>query len=314
MDDTERAKGLPAARPRRRRPFGLKSRSDRIADRHWCANPEQYTGEVRQNGTRAAAAGIIRIKAMKPAARAALCVLLAGAAGAAAAPINLTGTWQPKNWTLKIALRQEGDRVWGHGGARDFWFRGHWDGNRLLLVANNFQERRKNTCKPRGVFAITGTNVTSVNALWWQPDTGRTLKGPWMRLSPDSGEDVPYPYAIELTSCGSLRAYELVFPTNGDALLGDSWPILDAVAEVVKANPSIKIEVAGHTDSTGDAAKNKTLSERRAAAVRQVLVEKLGADAARITSRGWGAEQPIQDNATEDGRAVNRRVEIVLAR
>jgi len=241
-------------------------------------------------------------------------VLLTCAAAVSAAPINLTGTWQPKNWTLKIALHQDGDRVWGHGGARDFWFRGHWEGNRLLLVANNFHEKRKNACKPRGVFAITGTNVSTVNALWWQTDTGRTLKGPWMRLSPDAGEAVTYPYAMELSYCGSLRTYELAFATNADALLGSDWPILSAVAEVLKSNGSMKIEIAGHTDSTGDVKKNQELSERRAAAVKQTLVGKYGADAARISTKGWGAEQPIQDNTTDDGRALNRRVEIVLSR
>ena len=89
---------------------------------------------------------------------------------------------------------------------------------------------------------------------------------------------------------------------------------LAEIAELLKQNPGYKIEVAGHTDSTGTAAANQTLSERRAAAVRQALVDKYGADAARIAAKGWGAEQPLQDNKSPDGRAMNRRVEIVLAR
>jgi outer membrane protein OmpA-like peptidoglycan-associated protein len=56
------------------------------------------------------------------------------------------------------------------------------------------------------------------------------------------------------------------------------------------------------------------MSGRRAAAVKQVLVAKYGADAARITVKGWAAEQPIQDNSSPEGRALNRRLEIVLAR
>jgi OmpA-OmpF porin, OOP family len=96
--------------------------------------------------------------------------------------------------------------------------------------------------------------------------------------------------------------------------VGTDWPILAAVAEVLKGDPALKIEVSGHTDSTGEAKKNRELSERRAAAVKRALVEKYGADGARITAKGWGAEQPIQDNATEDGRAFNRRVEIVASR
>jgi OOP family OmpA-OmpF porin len=83
---------------------------------------------------------------------------------------------------------------------------------------------------------------------------------------------------------------------------------------VLKNGPSMEIQIAGHTDSTGDAAKNMDLSERRAATVKQTLVDRYGADAARITTKGWGVEQPIADNKTDDGRALNRRVEIVLAR
>lgn len=60
----------------------------------------------------------------------------------ASAQVNLTGTWQPNYWTVKMALQQESDRVWGSAGAPDFWFRSHWDGPRLILVANNFDPQR----------------------------------------------------------------------------------------------------------------------------------------------------------------------------
>ena len=243
-----------------------------------------------------------------------LVLALAAIATPCAAQVNVSGTWQTKIWSVRPTLHQEGTRVWGVGGKEDFWFRGGWEGDRLVLVVSNFEERRKNTCKPRGVFTLTGTTVSRLDSTWLQTDTGRTLSGPWVRLSPGSGEVVPYPYAMELTYCGSLRTYELVFPTASDRLAGTDWPILAAVAEVLKQNPGFKIEVAGHTDSTGDAKANQALSERRAAAVKQALVEKYGADGARVTSRGWGAEQPLQDNKTPDGRAINRRVEIVLAR
>ena len=230
------------------------------------------------------------------------------------AQVNVTGTWQPKMWTLRIALRQEGNRVWGYGGQKDFWFRGQWDGDRLVLVATNFEEKRKNTCKPRGVFTLSGKSVSMLDSVWFQSDTGRTLKGPWVRQSPDPGEPAPYPYATELMYCGTLQTYELQFASGSDMLQGTDWPILSGVAEVLKQNSALKIEVVGHTDSTGDAKANQSLSERRAAAVKQALVSNYGADANRITTKGWGAEQPLQDNKTPDGRAMNRRVEIVRGR
>jgi outer membrane protein OmpA-like peptidoglycan-associated protein len=67
---------------------------------------------------------------------------------------------------------------------------------------------------------------------------------------------------------------------------------------------------AGHTDNVGDAAANQALSEQRAASVRQALVER-GIDGARLTAKGYGASAPVADNRSEDGRAKNRRVELV---
>jgi outer membrane protein OmpA-like peptidoglycan-associated protein len=232
----------------------------------------------------------------------------------ARAQVNVTGTWAPSNWTLKIALTQDGTQVWGHGGAKDFWFRGRWDGGRLMLVATNFSEQRKGKCVARGVITLAGKTVTALDSQWWQADSGRTLKGRWVRQSPDAGEKVAYPYAMELTMCGMLRTYDLAFATGSDKLDGADWPILAAVSEALKQNAAMKIEVAGHTDNTGDAAANQALSERRAAAVKQIMVTKYGADAARIATKGWGADQPVQENTTADGRALNRRVEIVLSR
>jgi outer membrane protein OmpA-like peptidoglycan-associated protein len=232
----------------------------------------------------------------------------------AAAQVNVTGMWAPSNWTLKIALTQEGDQVWGHGGARDFWFRGRWDGGRLMLVATNFTEKRKDRCVARGVITLSGKTVTALAAVWWQTDSNRTLKGRWVRQSPDAGEKVAYPYVAELTTCGMLRTYDLAFASGSDKLEGADWPILAAVGDALKQNTSMKIEVAGHTDNTGDAKANQSLSERRAAAVKQILVSKYGADAARIATKGWGPDQPIQENTTAEGRALNRRVEIVLSR
>jgi hypothetical protein len=95
-------------------------------------------------------------------------------AAPADAQVNVTGTWQPKTWTLRISLRQEGNRVWGFGGQKDFWFREQWDGDRLVLVANNFEEKRKDRCQPRGVFTLSGKTVSLLDSISFQSDTGRT--------------------------------------------------------------------------------------------------------------------------------------------
>ena len=75
-------------------------------------------------------------------------------------------------------------------------------------------------------------------------------------------------------------------------------------------NPGLKISIEGHTDSTGTAVRNKTLSQQRAESVVSALV-KAGIDAKRLSAKGWGQDNPIADNKTEEGRAKNRRVEIV---
>jgi outer membrane protein OmpA-like peptidoglycan-associated protein len=239
-------------------------------------------------------------------------LILAGAS-AASAQVNLTGSWQPKYWTVKMALQQEGDRVWGHAGAQDFWFRGYWDGPRVILVVNNFDPKRpKSPCRPRGVMAVTGKAVAGLMTTWWDEGRDKPLRGTWTRLSPNAGDAVAYPYAAELTQCGSLRTYELVFASGSDQMNGTDWPILSAVAETLKRSTGMKLQIAGHTDSMGNATANDALSERRAATVKRILSQKYGAEEARITTKGWGSQQAVADNATEDGRALNRRVEIVL--
>ncbi len=134
------------------------------------------------------------------------------------------------------------------------------------------------------------------------------------RASPDPGADVASPFGSELKVCGGLPTYELAFEVTSDKLVGKDWPLLKSVADLLKEDSAIKIKILGHTDSTGDAEKNKDLSQGRAESVRKALVDKYGADATHISVKGWGAEQPLSTNDTEDGRALNRRVEIVVAR
>ncbi|MFD1105944.1 OmpA family protein [Sphingobium olei] len=89
-------------------------------------------------------------------------------------------------------------------------------------------------------------------------------------------------------------------------------PTLNDVASVLSQYPKTYIDVYGHTDSDGSDAYNQTLSERRAQSVADYLVGK-GVQSARIATRGFGETQPIASNATEEGKAANRRVEIKIA-
>jgi len=99
------------------------------------------------------------------------------------------------------------------------------------------------------------------------------------------------------------------FTSNRSTLLPESEKVLDNVAEILLANPDVNVEIGGHTDSQGSDAYNMKLSDARANVVRNYLIKK-GVPATRLTARGYGETAPVADNATPEGRALNRRVEL----
>jgi outer membrane protein OmpA-like peptidoglycan-associated protein len=103
---------------------------------------------------------------------------------------------------------------------------------------------------------------------------------------------------------------QIHFEFDKDKIRPESFPILDAVAEVLVKFPKIRIEVQGHTDNKGSARYNKSLSDRRAAAVKKYLVAH-GIDSGRLVSHGYGMERPIVPNDTDQNRALNRRVQFI---
>lgn len=105
----------------------------------------------------------------------------------------------------------------------------------------------------------------------------------------------------------------LLFASGQAELLPSARTRLDQVADALKQMPDQKVRIEGHTDSRGSAALNEDLSVRRAEAVRTYL-DSRGVDPGRVAIVGFGASRPIADNRTAEGRATNRRVEIVLER
>ena len=104
----------------------------------------------------------------------------------------------------------------------------------------------------------------------------------------------------------------VTFATDQDQVIPPFYPTLDSVAIVLNKFNRTLIDVNGHTDSTGSLAHNKGLSERRAASVANYLGSR-GVDQRRISTLGFGPSQPVASNATPEGRAQNRRVEVLIA-
>jgi outer membrane protein OmpA-like peptidoglycan-associated protein len=113
----------------------------------------------------------------------------------------------------------------------------------------------------------------------------------------------------QLDATGKV-ALQVNFATDKTEMLPDSLPQIDQVMQLLKDDPALKLSVNGHTDNSGDAAHNQQLSEGRANAVVAAIVAK-GIDATRLGAKGFGQQQPVADNATEEGKAKNRRVELV---
>ena len=229
--------------------------------------------------------------------------------------LNLTGTWDGAFYGgSEFQLTQDGDTVGGKFtyGNGDGFARGSWGDGRLILILTPTTAQVGGSCDPRKILVIPAKGTATVlEAFTLDLANNGSFVGRMTRKSPSAGPAIAYPYEAELKNCGQLATYDLLFETNSDKLKGTDWPILQTLADLLKKDPSLKVEIAGHTDSTGNAAANQTLSEKRANAVKRTLSDRYGADASRLTAKGYGAEQPLADNGSEQGRAINRRVELV---
>ena len=118
-------------------------------------------------------------------------------------------------------------------------------------------------------------------------------------------------FADDLNTTGHAAVYGIYFDTNKSDIKPESAQAIGEIAKLLKADPGLKVFVVGHTDGTGGVDGNLRLSQDRAQAVIQALVREHGIDAARLRPFGNGPFAPVATNATDEGRAKNRRVELV---
>jgi len=117
--------------------------------------------------------------------------------------------------------------------------------------------------------------------------------------------------ASDLAATGHASVYGILFDTGLAVVKPESEPALAEIGKLLAADPALQLRVVGHTDAVGNLEDNLKLSQARAEAVRTVLTGKHGVAAARLTAHGVGPLAPVATNATDEGRAKNRRVELV---
>ena len=111
----------------------------------------------------------------------------------------------------------------------------------------------------------------------------------------------------------NLAARKIYYAANSDKIASGSFTALDEVAAILKENPELQLQIEGHSDNSGSASHNLSLSGKRAVAVKKYL-EAAGIEPARITATGYGDKHPLFSNDNESGRSQNRRVELNLVK
>ncbi len=178
----------------------------------------------------------------------------------------------------------------------------------------------------RMVYKNTSALDADIEATYHFSSNGKEY---WVQLTSFAGtENAVEAYALKILEMEAMKqevvagelfeaiqrdgfvALYINFETGKSVIKPESEYIIGQIVEMLKSNPNLKISVDGHTDNVGSNASNQTLSENRAKAVMGAVVSK-GIAASRLKSKGLGSTKPVADNSTEEGRAKNRRVEIV---
>ena len=195
----------------------------------------------------------------------------------------------------------------------------------LIAGCANMSEREQGTAKGAGIGAVAGAVLSSVTG--GNAGTGAVIGGAlgavggnlWSKRMEDrrtAMERATRGTGVEVsrTADNKLKLNvpnDVSFSTNSAAIKPELRGVLDPFASSLHDDPNARIEIIGHTDSTGSEAVNNPLSEERAQSVRDYLAAR-GVASSRIQTAGRGEREPVADNGTDAGRARNRRVEIFL--
>jgi OmpA-OmpF porin, OOP family len=161
---------------------------------------------------------------------------------------------------------------------------------------------------------VNGKIVKNGQEVWFQAEKGNSKI--WLRIVEKKAmEQVIVADAAafqnDIRSTGHAAVYGITFDTDSSTIQAESSQAIGEVANLLKADPGLKIFVVGHTDNSGSVEHNLKLSQDRGQAVMQALVRDHGIAPARLRSYGCGPYCPVASNDSEDGKAKNRRVELV---
>lgn len=227
-------------------------------------------------------------------------------------PGDISGTYE-SSYSL-FHVRQQGTALAGCYEYKDGILEGAIEGR--IMKIQWTEEGDGNAGPAILVFAPDGN---SFRGFWWRgSDQVAAPAGNWdgRKVSPEVGGCPHWSGSVggelrkDLAAAGRSRLYGILFDVDSTTIRPESKPVLDEVVRILKAEPAWRLTIEGHTDSAGDDAHNLKLSQGRAEAVKAYLVGQ-GIEAERLKATGFGESKPVAENATELGRARNRRVELV---
>jgi outer membrane protein OmpA-like peptidoglycan-associated protein len=163
-----------------------------------------------------------------------------------------------------------------------------------------------------GLQMVIGKVVKDGNEMWVEivPTGGGNDYYMTIVLKELMKQDVTASNMFETLNRDGHIALYINFDTGKSVIRSESGPIIGQIVEMMKSNPELKLGIEGHTDNAGSSASNKILSEERAKSVVSAIAGQ-GISIERLSASGFGQDKPIADNNTDEGRAKNRRVELV---
>jgi OOP family OmpA-OmpF porin len=161
---------------------------------------------------------------------------------------------------------------------------------------------------------VNGTIVKNGQEIWYQAEKGNGLI--WLRIVEKKAMEQDIVASAEvfqsdIRATGHAAVYGILFDTDSATIQPESAQAIGEIAKLLKGDPSLRVYVVGHTDNTGSVDHNAQLSLARAQSVKQALIRDHGIAADRLKAFGCGPYAPVASNDSEDGKAKNRRVELV---